>query len=90
MTRKVESLPGLYKRRKRLDKHQGIVRCEVSSRWLQMPKEAVAISGNTYLAIDVLTDIQEGKQRKLCQLVILKEDLLDALNAIPVRTNKNE
>lgn len=85
MSDKVVRLPGAHARRKRLDKRSGIVRCEVSDRWLQMPQHAYEFQDGTYLSIDVMTDKGEGKPRKLCELVLLKEDLLAALGALPIK-----
>jgi hypothetical protein len=85
MSDNVIRFPGGHLRRKRLDERQGIVRCEVSGRWLQMPSQAHQFDKGTYLAIDVMTKSGEGKSRKLCELVLLKEDILKAVAAIPVK-----
>ncbi len=85
MSDKIIRFPGAHLHGKRNDKRQGIVRCQVSDRWLQMPEHAHEFADGTYLSIDVMTDKGEGKPRKLCELVLLKEDILAVLAAIPIK-----
>lgn len=85
MSDKVIRFPGAHARRNRLDKRAGIVRCDVSDRWLQLPEQAYEFHNGTYLSIDVMTDKGEGKPRKLCELVLIKEELLAALEALPIK-----
>lgn len=68
-------------RRANLDKGKAL--CQVSGRWLQFPEKAHEFADGTYLPIDVMTSDDEGRVRKLCELVLVKEDLLDLLARIP-------
>ncbi|MCX7988889.1 MAG: hypothetical protein N2647_05545 [Thermodesulfovibrio sp.] len=57
---------------------EGCVPCEVSQRWLQFPKT----SDSRFIKIDVMTVNMKEKDRKICELVITKEDLMRAINSI--------
>ncbi|PUA29473.1 MAG: hypothetical protein B0W54_02475 [Cellvibrio sp. 79] len=62
-------------RTKRLNLIKRIVPCQVSGRWLQFPEALHCQPDGTYMLINVMTDNGEGKERKLCELVLYKEDL---------------
>lgn len=81
---KITRFPGSKERRARLNLNARRVPCQVSERWLQFPEHASALCDGTYIALDVMTLDQNEKQRKLCELVLLKEDLLVMLNRLRV------
>ncbi len=70
-------------RRRRGNLNEGKAVCQVSSRWLQFPDRAPEFRDGTFLAVDVMTADSDGKPRKLCELVLVKEDLLELLASIP-------
>ena len=83
MAAKIFRLPGMWRRRKQVDLRNGIVHCQVSSRRLQFPKYGSKLSEGTFLIIDVMTTTEDEKSRKLCEIVVTKEDLLAVLNHLP-------
>lgn len=72
-----------FERRRRTYLNKGRAPCQVSGRWLQFPERAGEYSDGTFLTIDVMTENVDGNQRKLCELVLVKEDLLELLARIP-------
>ena len=55
----------------------------VSGRWLQFPeKSAGHFGGGEFIALDVMTEGEDEKPRKLCGLVVTRKDLLRVINAI--------
>lgn len=70
-------------RRRRANLNEAKVACQVSKRWLQFPAQAHEFRDGTFLAVDVMTADSEGKPRKLCELVLVKEDLLELLASVP-------
>jgi hypothetical protein len=72
-------------RRRRANLKERKVVCQVSNRWLQFPAEAHELREGTFLSVDVMTADSDGKPRKLCALVLVKEDLLDLLARVPVK-----
>ncbi|WP_321846962.1 hypothetical protein [Paraburkholderia bannensis] len=71
-------------RRRRANLNERKAPCQVSGRWLQFPTNAREFKTGTFLAVDVMTENDDGKPRKLCELVLVKEDLLELLNRIPL------
>lgn len=67
---------------------EGRVDCEVSGRWLKFPTNAhqVQMGAGTreIMTVDIMTTNEDGKDRKLCELVLAREDLLQILNRMPV------
>lgn len=59
--------------------------CQVSSRWLQFPQSAQTVGDASFMFVDVMTLTGNEQEKKLCQLVLTKEDLLDILERIEVR-----
>lgn len=70
-------------RRRRANLTEGKAPCQVSGRWLQFPAQAHEFKDGTFLAVDVMTADGDGMPRKLCELVLVKEDLLELLARIP-------
>jgi hypothetical protein len=70
-------------RHRRANLNKGKAPCQVSGRWLQFPERAREFTDGTYLAIDVMTCDSDGNPRKLCELVLVKEDLLELLARVP-------
>ncbi|SFT82825.1 hypothetical protein SAMN05192563_1004224 [Paraburkholderia aspalathi] len=70
-------------RRRRTNVNEGKAPCQVSGRWLQFPAKAHEFKNGTFLAVDVMTADSDGNPRKLCELVLVKEELLELLTRIP-------
>jgi hypothetical protein len=58
--------------------------CQVSSRWLQFPQTAQAVDGASFMFVDVMTSNGDDHEKKICQLILTKEDLLEILKRIQV------
>ncbi|MFJ1470086.1 hypothetical protein [Massilia orientalis] len=80
--------PSLYERVHLAKLMEGRVDCAVSGRWLQFPATAqeVEMGGCTQelMFVSVMTTNEDHKDRKLCELVLAREDLLHILNRMPV------
>jgi hypothetical protein len=67
---------------------EGRADCQVSDRWLQFPETAQenrnGAGKHALMIVDVMSTNAEGKHRKLCELVLAREDLLQILNRMPV------
>ena len=60
------------------------VKCLVSNRWIQFPLCADGFSEGTFICVDLMTLNADDKPRKLCELVLSKEDILAMLERLPV------
>ena len=67
---------------------EGRADCQVSGRWLQFPLAARenpnGAGTHALMTVDVMTADADGEERKLCELVLAREDLLMILNRMPV------
>ncbi len=76
-------LPVGYHRRLCNKFGKGYVPCMISGRWLQFPEESCKIfREGEYLKIDLMTESSDDEPIKLCDLIVTKEDLMRAINAI--------
>lgn len=82
---KITKFPGSKERRDRLKLRARQVECQVSGRWLQFSESASALAGGTFLKVDVMTLDQNESPRKLCELVLVKEQLIEMINSIAVK-----
>lgn len=55
------------------------VPCEVSGRWLEFDESN---SESKYIKVNVMTRDDNNVQRKLCELVLTKEDLINAVEIL--------
>lgn len=62
---------------------KGYVPCMVSERWIQFPKESGShFDDGEYIAISIMTYGSDDKDKKICDLVITREDILKAINSV--------
>lgn len=59
--------------------------CQVSSRWLQFPQVAQKVGHESFMSVNVMTLDSDEKEKKICQLILTKEDLLQILSRIGIR-----
>ena len=85
MAAKIHRLPGMGKRRRRIDLGKRIARCHVSSRWLQFPEHARQLDEGALMLVNVMTNAGDGKPRKICELVLSHEDLVHILQRMQIR-----
>jgi hypothetical protein len=80
----ITKFPNHQQRRALRNLKNGIVECQVSGRWLKFPEKASEVDGKGFMMIDVMT-LGSGEQpRKICELVLTKEDLIAMLNKIDI------
>jgi hypothetical protein len=58
------------------------VPCMISQRWLQFSETSSAFADEEAICLDVMTIDSEDKPRKICELVVTREDLMKVLNSI--------
>jgi hypothetical protein len=58
------------------------VSCQVSMRWLVFGEESDLLEGGEFMGVDVMTLDQYEKPRRLCHLIVTREDLLRALSHV--------
>lgn len=59
------------------------VRCIISDRWLSFPAQVEAsLQCGEVMTVNVMTRGAKGKPRKICELIVTREDLLDTLEQI--------
>ncbi len=56
------------------------VPCQVSDRWLEFSETAALVGGEHLILVDVMTLDRHDNPRKLCQLVLSRQDLDRTLN----------
>lgn len=67
---------------------KGAVPCQVSDRWLKFPTESAGhFGGGEFIVLDVMTLDKNESQRKICELVVTREDLLSAINGVKDKEN---
>ncbi len=80
---KVIKFPIGYWQRMKNQMGKGFVPCMVSDRWIQFPKRSGGnFSDGEFIEISVMTLGHSGKPKKLCDLVITREDLIRATNSV--------
>lgn len=72
-------------RRLKLNAHLGKADCQVSERWLQFPRSGPKYSEGTFLMVNVMTTNETGKERKICELILIKEQLQYILDQIETK-----
>ena len=86
---KVVKFPVSYSQRIRNTMGKGYVPCEVSSRWLQFTENSGGFfSTGEYIGVNVMTLDQNEKPRKICNLILTREDLERALANVKPPINK--
>lgn len=79
--KKVIKIPITHDERKINEFGNGYVPCQVSGRWLQFPDTA---TDDRWIFVDVMTMSEDKKPRKLCEMVLSKEDIMRAINSIKI------
>jgi len=70
--------------RQRIRNLQGefAVPCQISDRWLSFDAVSSQVGGGEFISLDVFTNPTGDSVKKLCQLVVTREDLLAVLDKI--------
>ncbi|MEW4982075.1 MAG: hypothetical protein AB1Y26_02415 [Cycloclasticus sp.] len=82
------------KRKKKEDRENKVLRCEISERWIQFPIATDLTGGGTdYMRLDVMTNGSNDKPKKLCEIIVNRSELVELLKGIPTvdhRGTENE
>lgn len=84
MSKNVVRFPRRSNDRKRLEAKQGKLSCEVSERWIKFPSASDKFEDIEYLSLDVMTRGSNDKDKKLCEIILDKQQLLRMLAELPV------
>ena len=85
---KIVKFPVSYSQRIRNTMGKGYVPCEVSGRWIQFPEYSGGyFTEGEYIDIAVMTLDQNERPRKLCNLIVTREDLERALKNVKPPTD---
>ncbi|WP_163581128.1 hypothetical protein [Gracilibacillus saliphilus] len=79
--KKIIKIPISYDQRKINEYGDGYVPCLVSERWLQFPETA---NNENNIIVDVMTQTEGNKPRKLCELILSRNDLLRAIDSVEI------
>jgi hypothetical protein len=73
--------------RQRIRNIQGgyAVPCEVSERWLSFDRTSANLKEGEFIGIDVMTMGENYKAKKLCSLIVTKENLMHVISKIKTR-----
>ena len=84
MSEKVIKFPITYSQRRKNLNGPLCVECQVSGRTLNFHEKSCTLENGEFITIDVMAmQIEDDKPaRKICELIVTKEDLLEALNHI--------
>lgn len=80
----ITKFPNHQERRNRRNLKNMIAKCQVSGRWLKFPEKASEVGGKGFIVIDVMTYGNGDEPRKICELILIKEDLIEILDKIEV------
>lgn len=78
---KIIRIPISYTQRKINQFGKGFVPCEVSGRWLQFPEK---VTDDRYIPLEVMTEGSGDSPKKICELIVSKEDIMRAINSIEI------
>lgn len=82
MSDKIKHFPRGTERRDRLNVRNFRVPCQVSERWLQFHETTHYLKGGDLMIVNVMTMSSQDKERKICELVLTKQDLLRMLEQV--------
>lgn len=83
MKNKIIRFPVSTLQRLKNENGPGYVPCMVSERWLQFPKKSAGhFNAGEFIDIQVMTKNVDGVTKKLCDLIITREDLQRAIASV--------
>lgn len=82
---KVTKIPISYSQRKLNEMGDGYVPCQISDRWLQFDSESELCGGGEFISVDVMTLGSNEQSKKICQLILTREDIERALASVRVK-----
>lgn len=83
MSDKMIKFPISYSQRRKNIMGPLAVECQVSGRYLQFHENSAMVDSSEFITVDVMTmPDSDQRTRKLCELIITREELLEALKHI--------
>ncbi len=80
---KIVRFPVTRERKKRNIYGPFYVPCVVSGRYILFPKKSDGFFGEgEYIGISIMTETENSQSRKLCEMIVTREDLLRAVNSV--------
>jgi len=79
MENNIIRMPFKKENEQRINTQKRKIPCQLSSKWLQFPQESRVHPQGDCISVDVmtaiLTDDQQEKETKICELVLFREDI---------------
>lgn len=77
----VIKIPISYSERKKNEMGKGYVPCQISTRYLRV-KGIDVVGDEDWISLDVMTENDNHEHKKICEMIISKEDLYTAIKEI--------
>lgn len=77
----VIKIPISYSERKKNEMGKGYVPCQISTRYLRL-KRIDVVGDDDWISLDVMTENDNHEHKKICEMIISKEDLYTAIKEI--------
>lgn len=89
MDTKIKKFPISFSQRRKNLLGPLVVECQVSGRSLRFHKKSSLLQGGEFISVDVMAMQNESNKapRKICELIVTREDLLEALKNISPQDN---
>lgn len=78
----IRKFPITCRQRQKNERGKTSVSCQISDRWLKFSEKSTQMTCGEFITLDVMTIGSDKKQKKICELVITREELLEALRNI--------
>lgn len=88
MSNNIVRFPRRSEVKKRTEAAKGRLSCEVSERWIKFPSASHKFEDMEYLSLDIMTLGSNEQDRKLCEIILDKQQLLKMLQELPVNDQK--
>lgn len=82
--KRVVKIPVSYTQRYKNKLGKTAAPCEVSERFLRFEPRSSLTPGGDFMTLDVLTHDVDGNEKKLCRLILDRQDILNAVNAVKI------
>lgn len=77
--KKIIKMPITYTERKLNEMGNGYVPCQVSERWIQFPENT---TDYRFIPIEIMTIGKDEKPKKICEMIMNRDDIVRAVNAV--------
>lgn len=89
MSDKIKKFPISFSQRRKNTLGPLTVECQVSGRYLKFHDKSSILQGGEFITVDVMSmQVEDDKKpRKICELIVTREDLLEALKHVSLQEN---